>query len=204
MPGREKLSAALLLALSAHLSAQDQGFQDGQQQFNQAGSVSVDMATGEPVQAAPATEILAIYRGPGYFDESLLDISAPAPAEASTQPEDATQPAPPPLDDWSNPTAPTDQQEVLPPPPVLPPSPSEPASPQSQEDGFVSPAATAMDASAPAPTAIDPPPAQENSQSMPSTQDGGPGTPSVIAPQEGEPLPPPPMLEALPAFPQGE
>jgi hypothetical protein len=222
MPGKGNLPVAILLMSTSALVAQDQSFPPASQQFNQAGSVSVDMATGEPIQPPQTTEILAIYRGPGYFDEALLEISSSSSAAPETLappetpethspagqfPDSETTISPsevpaPTSDQWANPTTPYEQGEVLPPPPVLPPPTGDSQVPQEQIPAPEMPPQTlpAQDQGQ-LPEPISAPPVDSSSAPESTTSPQSQMSPPE---QEVESLPPPPMLDAMPAFPQGE
>lgn len=197
--GRKKISVALTLLSVYPLSALAQPVTSSQEQFNQAGSVSVDMNTGEPFQPPQTTAILAIYRGPGYFDESLLDISTSM-SSSDFSNDSSGEPSPTPAgDEWGSFPVTSEQQEELPPPPVLPPL--APAAIEGQ--------APLQDPPVLPDVSVDPPPlpAQDIYPSQPGTEQGtmtGTSSSDPASESDGEPLPPPPMLETLPSFPQGE
>lgn len=213
---KTKVLAACLMPLSK-LCAQDQyTATTTPPTYNQAGTVSVDMGTGSPmVPSAPSTAILAIYRGPGYFDESLLDISAQASRPASDEPEPVQPdsqipnssgmpqfPAPQ-SQGASGETAPPSESEPLPPPPLLPTEGS--ALPQGESTSPVNDQSVTPDtASAPQQDPQVDPSSPSAPTAAPGIQPPGPPTSQMVPQQSSEePLPPPPSLEALPAFPSG-
>lgn len=208
MMGKKKLSIALIGLSAAPLFAQDQSFPGSQPTVSQAGSVSVDMVTGEPIQVQQATAILAIYRGPGYFDESLLEIADSMPSGPAGPPSSEMKDTPPSSDDANPSSPPSTQSDVLPPPPMLPPMPEGSSVAPDQDSGQGSPPAFPVGF----PQDQPPPPVFQDSSPSQSQPELEPTPPlpaldTPVAATEGgtdEPLPPPPMLETLPAFPQGE